>query len=463
MSFPLIANKANSEFLVIKKIEDGHATVSDEKWHNKKLSLNELSAIYGGVALSAQSAFLEHAAQTKQTGSSIFKNSVFKLGIILLLLTALIISSGFLYPITWQRDLFMGFKTLGVITSILLLVQSIDSNNPLIQRLCGGGRKTNCNAVLSSKAANIFEGLSWSEVGFFYFAGTWLLALFGGGSALTWKTLAVLNLLSLPYTFYSIYYQAIIAKQWCLLCCTVQVLLWLEFFTLSPISQQADNVTLFLFNDFRGLATTIFCLSFPVVLWLFVKPYLLQLQQMPALKGQVRKFKYNTELFKIMLSNQPRYVTPEKDWSIVLGNAEAGNVITMVSNPYCAPCGKMHNALDQLLSENDNLQARVVFTVSNTDEDIRTPVARHLMALNNLADKVLVKCALHDWYNQKQSNYEEWAKIYPAELKDTEFYKLDQQKEWCTLAAVTATPTMLLNGYRLPEIYQLTDLTYMLE
>jgi hypothetical protein len=30
-------------------------------------------------------------------------------------------------------------------------------------------------------------------------------------------------------------------------------------------------------------------------------------------------------------------------------------------------------------------------------------------------------------------------------------------------AEVTATPTMLLNGYRLPELYQLPDLKYMLE
>jgi hypothetical protein len=31
------------------------------------------------------------------------------------------------------------------------------------------------------------------------------------------------------------------------------------------------------------------------------------------------------------------------------------------------------------------------------------------------------------------------------------------------MAEVTATPTMLLNGYRLPNPYQLPDLKYMLE
>jgi len=31
------------------------------------------------------------------------------------------------------------------------------------------------------------------------------------------------------------------------------------------------------------------------------------------------------------------------------------------------------------------------------------------------------------------------------------------------MAEVTATPTLLLNGNRLPDLYQLTDLKYMLE
>ncbi|MDB5136130.1 MAG: Vitamin epoxide reductase family protein, partial [Mucilaginibacter sp.] len=35
--------------------------------------------------------------------------------------------------------------------------------------------------------------------------------------------------------------------------------------------------------------------------------------------------------------------------------------------------------------------------------------------------------------------------------------------EWCDMAEVVATPTILLNGYRMPNLYQLPDLKYMLE
>src|SRR5471030_1680876 len=121
---------------------------------------------------------------------------------------------------------------------MLLLMQSIDANNPFIQKLCGEDNK-NCNAILSSKAAKINEFLSWSEVGFFYFAGTWLALLFNSAHIAMLQALAVLNIVALPYTFYSIHYQWRVAKQWCVFCCAVQALLWLEFFAFLPYLSQS--------------------------------------------------------------------------------------------------------------------------------------------------------------------------------------------------------------------------------
>jgi protein-disulfide isomerase len=194
-----------------------------------------------------------------------------------------------------------------------------------------------------------------------------------------------------------------------------------------------------------------------------LKPLFLKAQQLHPLKQQLRKFKYNTELFNQMLTAQPKYTQPDEEWSIVLGNREASNVITMVSNPYCPPCSKMHKVLDELLDERADLQARIVFTAKNADDDIKTPISRHLVALNELPDKTHIKNALNDWYEQKQKNYDSWAKAYPIALNGVEYNKMDKQKAWCELAEVTATPTMLLNGYRLPDLYQLPDLKYMLE
>jgi uncharacterized membrane protein len=378
---------------------------------------------------------------------------------LLLLATSLVFHTGYFNAFSWQLALLTLFKTAGLITSILLLIQSVDSNNPLIQVLCQTQGKTDCNAILSSKAAKALWGFSWSEIGFFYFASTWLLLLFGGTSAAVWQTVVLLNFVSLPYTFYSIYHQARVAKQWCVLCCTVQALLWLEFIDVvftHPVFGQG-------WTDVAALSTIFICLSSPVILWLSLKPLFFKLQQLPPLKQQLRKFKYNAELFNKMLTEQPKYTLPDESWSIVLGNAEAETVITMVSNPYCPPCSKTHQLLDDLLNERTDIQARIVFTANNDERDRKTPISRHLMALNDSADRATIKQALHDWYEQKQKSYEAWASVYPVELRESGFYKIDKQRDWCLMAEVTATPTLLLNGYRLPELYQLSDLKYMME
>lgn len=469
VSCPFIAHSTNqgSEFMLVTKITK-EAVAVDSGNGRKKISLTDFENKFTGTVLVADEVNQNIKSQSISGLAKIFNS--FRYFIAPLLLVLALVSGLFLHfnslnNIAWPYALLLLFKSAGVITSILLLVQSIDQNNPLIQKLCGGSSKTDCNAILSSKAATVFKGLSWSEVGFFYFAGTWLALLFSNGSTLILQALAVLNIISLPYTFYSIYYQAKVAKQWCKLCCAVQALLWLEFFSLVSFSPNLFNSSTFAVSSSVLLTTGLnlfICLALPVALWLLLKPLLLKAQQSKSLKSQIRELKYNKEFFDKLLLAQPKYTMPDEDWSIVLGNVEAENIITMVSNPYCPPCAKTHQILDEWLDKRDDLQVRLVFTANNTEADIKTPVTRHLMALHAQPEKSMVKKALHDWYGQKQKSYEAWAKTYPVQLDEKEYYKLDKQNNWCQMAEIKATPTFLLNGYRLPESYQLTDIKYML-
>lgn len=445
------------DFLLVNKIDAEKIVVSSEKWDKHKIELNEFKRSFDGIVLTIDALPDNQPAKMIATALSELKAPLASAALLLIFMVAIIFHTGYFANYTWQVLLLTAFKTAGLITSILLLVQSIDSNNPLVQKLCTG-TNSDCKTILSSKAAKVFEGLTWSEVGFFYFTGTWAALLFGNHSVSILQVLAILNIISLPYSFYSIYYQARVAKQWCILCCTVQALLWLEFI---------PSVTAFgsslISPTYSEWSTLFIALLLPVVLWIIVKPWILKVQQVKPLKEQLRKFKYNSTLFTSVLNNQPKYALPSEDWSIVLGNADASTSITMVTNPYCPPCSKTHKLLDELLEQRTDIQARIVFTANNTDEDIKTPISRHLMALNELADKTIVKRAMNDWYEQKQKDYKAWAKVYPVEVNEAGFYKIDNQKNWCEMAEVTATPTLLLNGYRLPEYYQLPDLKYMLD
>lgn len=455
---PFIAHtNRNNDFVTVNQVTDTNVRLSDNKRNNYNLTLPEFKKIFNGVVLQAEATSNpESVLQRFLYQLSSYKWLLSCLALVLCFVGIIVLYTDFIYYLTWQIALLAFFKTAGLTTAVLLLVQSIDKNNPLVQTLCGGGRKTNCNAILTSKAAMVFKGLTWSEVGFFYFAGTWLVLLFNSGSTSLLQLLALLNMVSLPYTVYSINYQARIAKQWCVFCTAVQVLLWLEFIPLITTLQEPLTISV------PAIISLLIFMALPAALWVIVKPKLLEKQQLKGLKRQLHKFKYNRELFEASLKAQPRYATPSNDWSIILGNVEANTIITMVSNPYCQPCSATHTVLDRCLERLGDIQLRIVFTAHNHVNDRKTIIVRHLMALNAQGDPEITKDALNDWYGQENKNYEEWSKSYPVKLDESEFQILDKQVAWCDLAEITATPTLLINGYRLPAEYRVQDIKYML-
>jgi 3'-phosphoadenosine 5'-phosphosulfate (PAPS) 3'-phosphatase len=141
----------------------------------------------------------------------------------------------------------------------------------------------------------------------------------------------------------------------------------------------------------------------------------------------------------------------------------AETVITMVSNPFCGPCAVAHQRLETWLSQREDLQLKVVFTTADHDDDLRTKVARHVIALSMLDNKDLTKRALDEWYAQPSKKYESWAAKFPVVLNGEMDRVTKKQKEWCEMAEISLTPTILVNGYKLVEPYTLEDIKYLLE
>ncbi len=457
---PFIAYFSRKEFAVIHQLDDRGATVSNERWNHHNLTTDDFKRLYSGSVLVAEkedtSGETDYAKkQTKQTLEDA-RIPFVVISSLIILFTFLLLQSGYLASFNWQIGLLTLFKTAGLTTAVLLLVQSIDTNNPLIQKLCGGDNNKNCNAILSSKAAKITDSLSWSEVGLFYFAGTWLVLLFNSGHTPIIQMLAILNVLSLPYTVYSIYHQWRVAKQWCVLCCTVQGLLWLEFFAFLPALTQPIQLP-----AMREWASIIMGMAIPVIAWVFIKPYLLLSKQITPLKNQLRTFKYNSELFQKLLNEGVKYSLPAEEHSLVVGNREAENIITMVSNPFCQPCAKAHKGLEWL-NERSDVKLQVIFSTANDENDPKTQVATHLLSLQQNRDDKSLKKALDDWYDQKQKNYDAWAKEHPLAEKTNSSEALQVNQAWCKMTEIKGTPTLFINGRKLPQNYQPEDLKYFI-
>lgn len=194
-------------------------------------------------------------------------------------------------------------KAIGVITTSLLLVYEIDKTNAFVKNICSIKSKTNCEAVLGSKASKI-GFLSWSELGFFYFSSTaiWLLipeTLYAYKAS--W--LAIANTIVVPYILFSIYYQWKIIKQWCPLCLIVQFILGLELiwsfsFALEYKWISIINISLFI--------KIVICSGLPMILWFVIKPVLIKYRDHDLYMTAFKRLQYNPEIFYSLLKQQPK-------------------------------------------------------------------------------------------------------------------------------------------------------------
>jgi len=221
-------------FITFTQVTDDRVsyTANNSLSKTKAISRKQFEEDWSGVALLAE--------KTEQAGEKDFETNLKKEKLLqwrmpllvsaLVFLLILAFSSAGIFSLTYV--ILTLLKLAGMLVTGMLLWYEIDKNNPFLQKVCSGSKATNCNAILQSKEAKLFGIISWSEIGFFYFAGGLVFVI--STQEKSPELLAWLNLAALPYTLFSVYYQWRIAKQWCPLCLAVQALLIAEAILFFP-------------------------------------------------------------------------------------------------------------------------------------------------------------------------------------------------------------------------------------
>ena len=273
----------------------------------------------------------------------------------------------------------------GLAVSGLLLWHEIDQSNPFLTKVCTGLAKTNCNAILNSKASKLFGGLSWSDVGFAYFAGGLLLLAMPAQAPWALQWLGAAGLAALAYPVFSIYYQWRVAKQWCALCLAVQAILLLQAVALwaggilPELLSSALPFPQFPIPNYLFLLSTAYLL--PLLAWLSLKPLLKRWQTAKQEQRAYRRLKFNPDVFAGLLHKQKAVQTSADGLGITLGPADARSQLIKVCNPYCGPCSKAHPKIEKLLHQHSNLQVKILFMVPDEPGQRPHTAASHLMAI----------------------------------------------------------------------------------
>lgn len=348
----------------------------------------------------------------------------------------------------------------GIGISSLLLWHEIDKGNPLLQKVCTGIAKTNCNAILNSKASKLLPWLSWSEVGFFYFAGGTLLLAMSGNAPWAIEYLAVISISALVYPVFSIYYQWRVAKQWCALCLAIQAILLLQFVAALVLVFPTD----FSFVNIGAFLPLTIAYGMPALLWYTMKPLLQRLYTAKQERRAYHRLKFNPDVFDALLKKQKAMQTSTNGMGIQLGAVDAPNMLVKVCNPYCGPCIQAHPKIEKLLEENENINVKIIFMAPDYPGELVHKTISHILATTKIVkDSQKINQVLDDWYLAEKKDYNVFAEKYPlnGEIEKTSTLVSDMNL-WCINNNIDYTPTIFFNGHELPKEYDIEDVQYFL-
>ena len=213
-------------FLIVTNVGNNQVSYLSQ---NKRFTAtaDEVLQVWNGIALLAEVNFEAKEPDYLQHNISDIVN-ILKGWVVGGLTVALIVVAMCLTNLAshWAAWAIVVFDLIGILLSVMLVQKSLGIHNKTAESMCSVLEAGGCDEIASSEASSFMGIFKWSEVGLAYFSvSLFAILLFPN----TLPVLAAINILCLPYSFWSIWYQKFKAKTWCTLCVCVQATLWILF------------------------------------------------------------------------------------------------------------------------------------------------------------------------------------------------------------------------------------------
>lgn len=449
-------------FYVLENSTESEVSFYDHENKLKKVKKDDFLELWTGVCLLAEKS--DDSKEIDIEKKLLAKRTLKTLNILIIVLLSTWLLTSFYEIATFETSttalyvlMYTVLKMVGLSVAVLLLWFEVDQYNPTLQSLCTGGKKVNCNSVLGSKHTKLFNGtLSLSVLGFSYFFSSFLYLLFTQFSLSGMSLLTFFSFSAIPVILVSLYYQAIVIKQWCKFCIVLQCVLFFEIIIGFTSGFYKTNISL------ESISLLLALLIVPIVAWKYLKPLLEQEKEINLHKRGLKKIKNNPAVLEGLLLKSRKITTNTEGLGISIKRETAKYNVLKVCNPYCGPCAKAHPVLEKLVNEG-KINLQVLFTASSGEDPIAKPVV-HFLAVDAQGNSVKTQKVLDRWYTTKEKDYESFSKEYPmnGELSEQED-KITAMRSWCEAEKITHTPTIFINGYELPKEYSIEDLAEVLQ
>jgi len=449
---PFIAHFGGG-FVVVEKIKNDKVTY---KWNEKNINLNinEFCESWSGAALFAETNENSQESEYKQH----IKNKIFDI----LKFTALAAVSVLIFAyalfnnaanFSWWFFLSLILNLFGIYICWLLLQKQMNTQSKFGDKICSLFSQSDCNDILESEAAKLFGLVSWSEIGLGYFISSIIILLFAPALIVFYVWIAAFSLF---YTVWSIWYQKFKAKQWCALCLIVQVV----FLLIVAVNLFFSKFAIPEFSIFNIIALGCVYLL-PTLIICILVPRISNESLLQNTTQELNSIKANEDVFRVILTQQPKYEVDTTTSDILFGNPDAEVLITILTNPHCYPCGTMHTRVEKLLAEcGSDVCIQYIFSSFEASLDDSN---RYLTAVYYQYDKKMQQKIYNEWFEKGSGEKENFFMKYPVNINEQNITEqFTKHEKWKADTKLRATPTILVNGYKLPDNYKIEDLRFLL-
>ena len=444
--FVVVAGRDEYPFYLVEKLNKEIQEITLHTCVGKRIALtfDQFRAVWDGTVLMA-----EKSATTKEDNKLTYwiKQGLWFIGNTMKYWIAILA----IYILAWGTlqapaiaDLRYVVKFAGFLVSLLVIVKASLAPH-LAQRFCRYGKHADCNDVFQSAGAKILGWVSLGELSLAYFSASLVWGLFVAANPAA--VFPLLDTLGVLFVVYSLAWQ-IYHRTWCSLCLLIDFVLVADLGAEVSLWGNFRNMTGFdFYPDFVNFGA-LFVLSL-----LSIRTIVAMAEQnltIPHLKYKKERFLSSPDAFWMLLSKQPVEPIDSNDIPAVCNYIEAEHTITVVMNPSCPKCAKVH----EIISKLDGYRINLVFI--HNDGDAQSRHAALVMITSGMKyDWGVTNRVIDSWYSKQEL----------PEYLDTHYFAegdLSAQMGYCQKIHVEGTPTILLDNRRLPEVYDAEDLKVLL-
>ena len=332
---------------------------------------------------------------------------------------------------------------LGILISVAIFYKE-EFNDKFLENFCHIGKVVDCNEVLRSKGASI-AGLGLSELSLLYFATLFLFCILCPREFHAIASLCCAA--ALCFTLYSVAYQIFIIRKGCMLCMSVNIIVWIS----AAILYGNRHHSMF---HISLSASVIFiavgCIS--LAMGISIKALYKDRKEKIMLQQRMENL-LNPKVFQSLLPLEAHVEKPIAK-NVALTN-QAGNCdrLMVVTNPNCGNCAKIHPLIEELSSTVP--MSMILLTFRN--DSLGKQVAQTIITAYLAEGWQKAMALLTEWHRDKRISE---ADKYPPTPEAGRIWR--EQQEYCLQQGIDKTPVTIVAGHYMPKVYRLSELRYVL-